>query len=83
MIYEHLPSKTLLDGPRTQFQVNPGDTIFYHPMLAHGFATSLASPLRALTAHFASSDCDYVTMSGHESALSAKHMIGDQVRCPW
>lgn len=61
------------DETRVQLTLNPGDTILYHPLLRHGYPTALARPLRAIGAHFAASECDYVQMTGHEQ-LQVQHL---------
>lgn len=70
IIYEPVPSP---DGaiPRKELILNAGDTLFYHPLLSHALPAACAAPL--VSCHFASSECEYVIMSGHE-ALVPPHL---------
>lgn len=80
IIYEPVPDASVLQGSACSMTIAPGDTVLYHPMLAHGFASSLARPLRALCGHFAASECCYVSMSGHEQvAGKAAHLVAQVI----
>lgn len=65
VIHEVCPKLDL--GLKKQINVVPGDTIFYHPLLAHTFVKETAGQLKAISCTFAASECEYVTMSGNES----------------
>lgn len=66
--------------PRKQLELITGDTIFFHPQLSHtNFVYKLnadaassgntSAPL-AVSRYFASSQCDYVEMSGNDSVIN-------------
>lgn len=77
-LYE--PIKDFTKDPRKQLQLLPGDTIFYHPQLSHSsglYSLNLSekesesvSPPLAISRYFASSECNYVEMSGNESVIN-------------
>ncbi|RWS10639.1 phytanoyl-CoA dioxygenase: peroxisomal-like protein [Dinothrombium tinctorium] len=51
-------------------ELNPGDTLFYHPLLLYTLASDIPSTtangaeIAIIASHYASSDCEYVEMSG-------------------
>ena len=77
-LYE--PIKDYSQSPRKQIQLLPGDTLFYHPQLSHSsglYALNLnekqsenISPPLAISRYFASSECNYVEMTGNESVIN-------------
>ena len=72
IIYEPVP-RTMGDttSSRKQLQLNAADTIFYHPLLSHSqpaFASG-SSDASLVSCHYASSECEYVIMSGHETLV--------------
>lgn len=74
IIYEPLRDPMKLTGTKKQLELKPGDTIFYHPVLAHGMAigTQLNSNVKpiAISCYFAASECEYVVMSGNSLGVS-------------
>lgn len=69
IIYEPVPSPDGA-GPRKELILNAGDTLFYHPLLSHALPAGAEA---LVSCHFASSECEYVIMSGHE-ALVPPHL---------
>lgn len=64
--------------PRKQIELITGDTIFFHPQLNHtnfvyklnNDSATAASPPLAVSRYFASSQCDYVEMSGNDTVVN-------------
>ena len=49
------------DAQRVHLEMQPGDTVFFHPMLLHGSGQNRTSGFRrAISAHYASATCRYV-----------------------
>lgn len=73
IIYEPVPRTSDDTSTRKQLLLNAGDTIFYHPLLSHALPAfaSGGSPASLVSCHFASSECEYVIMSGHEALVPA------------
>lgn len=67
IIYEPLPRVS--HEARKQLLLKSGDTLFYHPLLSHGLPASASSDSTLVSCHFASSECEYVIMSGHEGLV--------------
>lgn len=77
-LYE--PIKDYSNNLRKQIQLLPGDTLFYHPQLTHSsnlYSLNLKenqsesiSPALAISRYFASSECNYVEMTGNESVIN-------------
>ena len=41
--------------------MEPGDTVFFHPLLIHGSGINRSRGTRkAISAHYASADCNYI-----------------------
>lgn len=81
VIYEPAPHPALLAGERKEMTLKAGDTVFYHPLLVHAFKSTPTQPLRAVSCHFAASECEYVTMSGNE-AFIPRHLATSDVHPP-
>lgn len=80
VIYEPLPQPQVLTKDRTSIRLAPGDTVLFHPLLAHGFLSGLGTQVRAIACHFASSECEYVAMSGHSSDMPTHLTNGEVVQ---
>jgi len=53
--------------------MEPGDTIFFHPILIHGSGpNSTAGFRKAISCHYASTHCDYVEVMGTSQETIAK-----------
>ena len=53
------------DAERVHLEMQPGDTVFFHPLLIHGSGMNRTKGLRnAISCHFASSHCHYVDVHG-------------------
>lgn len=49
------------DTPREHLEMEPGDTVFFHPLLLHGSGRNRTSGFRrAISAHYASAACRYL-----------------------
>jgi len=50
---------------RVYLEMNAGDTVFFHPLLIHGSGANRTDGFRkAISCHYASTDCDYITVKG-------------------
>jgi phytanoyl-CoA hydroxylase len=48
------------DVERVHLEMNPGDTVFFHPVLIHGSGRNRSDgPRRAISAHYGSMDCTW------------------------
>ncbi|ESO91731.1 hypothetical protein LOTGIDRAFT_202643 [Lottia gigantea] len=73
--------------PRVQLEMEPGDTVFFHPILIHGSGTNKTKHFRkSISCHYAASDCDYIDISSlstkylaQEVAEIAKKRVGQDV----
>lgn len=65
VIHEVCPRLDL--GLKKQVNLIPGDTVFYHPLLAHSFVKEGNGQREAISCTFASSECEYVSTSGTDS----------------
>lgn len=46
-------------------EMDPGDTVFFHPLLIHGSGINKSTGTRkAISCHYASSDCSYIKITG-------------------
>ncbi|KAI8806840.1 phytanoyl-CoA 2-hydroxylase in complex with iron and 2-Oxoglutarate [Cladochytrium replicatum] len=53
------------EAPRVYAEMEPGDTIFFHPLLIHGSGANRTQGYRkAISCHYASSFCEYVDVKG-------------------
>jgi len=60
--------------------MEPGDTVFFHPLLIHGSGRNLSSRYRkAISCHFAATDCHFVELDGTIQAEMSKE-IEDMAR---
>lgn len=47
--------------PFVDLEMEPGDTVFFHPLLVHGSGVNNSDRTRkAISAHYASADCHYI-----------------------
>ena len=77
VIYEPLPTAVDATTARKQLSLNPGDVVFYHPLLSHGTLSSPSSTssLGSISTFFASSDCQYVEyLHGRDDSLIPSHL---------
>ncbi|XP_050392027.1 phytanoyl-CoA dioxygenase, peroxisomal [Patella vulgata] len=64
-----------LNQPRVHLEMEPGDTVFFHPILIHGSGVNRTQEFRkAISCHFASSTCAYIDVAG-----STQENIADEV----
>ncbi|CAK8694615.1 unnamed protein product [Clavelina lepadiformis] len=76
------------NSPRVHLSMEPGDTVFFHPLLIHGSGTNITTGFRkAISCHYASSDCHYIDVDGtaqenisKEVAEVAKRRVGPDVQ---
>ncbi|XP_026277846.1 phytanoyl-CoA dioxygenase, peroxisomal-like [Frankliniella occidentalis] len=53
------------DFPKKMLTMAKGDTVFFHPLLLHGSGANLTKGFRkAISGHFAASECHYVDVRG-------------------
>ncbi|XP_019898156.3 phytanoyl-CoA dioxygenase, peroxisomal isoform X2 [Esox lucius] len=51
--------------PRVHLEMEKGDTVFFHPLLIHGSGMNKTQGFRkAISCHYASSECYYIDVSG-------------------
>lgn len=51
--------------PKRMLTMKKGDTVFFHPLLLHGSGANLTQGFRkAISGHFAASDCHYIDVEG-------------------
>lgn len=62
---------------RVYLEMNPGDTVFFHPLLIHGSGANRSKGYRkAISCHYASSsDCTYVDVMGTGQEKLAKEIL--------
>lgn len=47
--------------PLVDLEMEPGDTVFFHPLLVHGSGVNTSNKTRkAISAHYASANCHYI-----------------------
>lgn len=50
---------------RIHLVMEPGDTVFFHPLLIHGSGSNKSAGYRkAISCHFASADCEFIDVKG-------------------
>lgn len=53
------------NSPRVHLVMEKGDTVFFHPILIHGSGMNRTAGFRkAISCHYASSDCHYIDVKG-------------------
>lgn len=63
------------DEPKKLLHMEKGDTVFFHPVLLHGSGANTSKNFRkAISCHFASSDCDYIDVRGTTQENIAKEV---------
>ncbi|XP_070558703.1 phytanoyl-CoA dioxygenase, peroxisomal-like [Ptychodera flava] len=63
------------DHPRVHLEMEAGDTVFFHPILIHGSGTNRTTGFRkAISCHYASSDCYYIDVRGTTQENIAKEV---------
>jgi phytanoyl-CoA hydroxylase len=56
-------------------EMEPGDTVFFHPLLIHGSGANKTAGFRkAISCHYASSRCDYIDITGTPQDSVAKEV---------
>lgn len=64
------------DAPRVHLEMEAGDTVFFHPLLIHGSGANRTQGFRkAISCHYAASDCAYIDISGTTQEGLAKEVI--------
>ncbi|XP_053428774.1 phytanoyl-CoA dioxygenase, peroxisomal isoform X2 [Nycticebus coucang] len=63
-------------GARVHLVMEKGDTVFFHPLLIHGSGQNKTQGFRkAISCHFASSDCYYIDVKGTSQENIEKEVI--------
>ncbi|XP_043570107.1 phytanoyl-CoA dioxygenase, peroxisomal isoform X3 [Chiloscyllium plagiosum] len=63
--------------PRIHLVMEKGDTVFFHPLLVHGSGTNRTQGFRkAISCHFASSDCYYIDVKGTTQENVEQEVLG-------
>ncbi|XP_015789250.1 phytanoyl-CoA dioxygenase, peroxisomal [Tetranychus urticae] len=61
---------------RFYVEMDPGDTLFFHPLLIHGSGANRTTGFRkAISCHYASSDCHYINIKGTSQENISKEII--------
>lgn len=52
-------------------EMQPGDTVFFHPLLVHGSGVNKSNRTRkAISCHYAAADCNYIDVRNINSNLN-------------
>jgi phytanoyl-CoA hydroxylase len=69
------------DERRVHFELEPGDTLFFHPHLVHGSGRNKTQGFRrSILTHYASADCEFVEAIAN--ALPQRHYVPVRGRRP-
>lgn len=61
----HGVTDTAAADQRVYLEMGPGDTVLFHPLLIHGSGANRTTGYRkAISCHYASSDCQYIDVKG-------------------
>ncbi|XP_022661775.1 phytanoyl-CoA dioxygenase, peroxisomal-like [Varroa destructor] len=61
---------------RVFLQMDKGDTVFFHPILIHGSGANRSRGFRkAISCHYAASECDYIDVTGTTQVNIAKETM--------
>ncbi|XP_065345938.1 phytanoyl-CoA dioxygenase, peroxisomal-like [Cloeon dipterum] len=53
------------DEPLLLLPMNPGDTVFFHPLIIHGSGANVTKGFRkAISCHYAAAECEYIDVKG-------------------
>jgi phytanoyl-CoA hydroxylase len=53
------------EGDRVHLVMEPGDTVFFHPLIIHGSGTNRSQGFRkSISCHYAASECEYFDVQG-------------------
>ncbi|XP_073407373.1 phytanoyl-CoA dioxygenase, peroxisomal [Dendrobates tinctorius] len=64
------------NGPRVHLSMEKGDTVFFHPSLIHGSGMNKTAGFRkAISCHYASSDCYYIDVKGTSQENIEKEVV--------
>ncbi|KAG4074444.1 hypothetical protein HA402_015140 [Bradysia odoriphaga] len=56
-------------------EMEPGDTVFFHPLLVHGSGVNVSNRTRkAISCHYAAGDCNYIDVTGTVQDAIAKEI---------
>ncbi|KAJ6624282.1 Phytanoyl-CoA dioxygenase, peroxisomal [Pseudolycoriella hygida] len=59
-----------------QLEMQPGDTVFFHPLLVHGSGVNKSNRTRkAISCHYAAAECHYINVSGSVQDAVAKEIV--------
>jgi len=57
-------------------EMQPGDTVFFHPLLVHGSGVNISKRTRkAISCHYAAADCNYIDVKGTVQDAIAKEIV--------
>ncbi|KAK7070992.1 hypothetical protein SK128_027387 [Halocaridina rubra] len=63
------------DAPKAMLCMEKGDTVFFHPVLLHGSGDNRTDRFRkAISCHYAASECDYIDVRGTSQENIAKEV---------
>jgi phytanoyl-CoA hydroxylase len=56
-------------------EMEPGDTVFFHPLLIHGSGMNRTNGFRkAISCHYAASECEYIDLTASEQESFKKEV---------
>ncbi|EDO41772.1 predicted protein [Nematostella vectensis] len=65
------------NAPMVHLEMEAGDTVFFHPLLIHGSGANRTSGFRkAISCHYASSNCYYIDVKGTVQEEIAEEVVG-------
>ena len=63
------------DSAMAYLEMDPGDTVFFHPILIHGSGANMTSGYRkAISCHYASSECHWIDVKGTSQEFVAEEI---------
>ncbi|CAH0403452.1 unnamed protein product [Chilo suppressalis] len=81
MYHGILDPTAALETDRVHLEMNPGDTVFFHPYLIHGSRPNVSKNYRkSISCHFASSDVTYIDVQGTVQDVIAKEVVQEAKR---
>lgn len=62
--------------PREHLPMEPGDTVFFHPLLIHGSGMNRTNDFRkSISCHYASGDCHYIDVGDTSQSVIADEVL--------
>ncbi|XP_011312030.1 phytanoyl-CoA dioxygenase, peroxisomal isoform X2 [Fopius arisanus] len=72
LFYQNIPESTRW----IDLEMEPGDTVFFHPLLIHGSGVNKSNCTRkAISCHYAAAECNYIEVAGTIQENIAKEVL--------